>query len=623
MSAEAAEPFFRHASPGAAMAGEPLQNDTRYLAAAMYLDRSLADRVIHEYVDDDNRAVVPSFGFDLRPVILHALRARRLRLYRDLILAAVWIVAWILVPAGAFVYGFLALYAALLYAIPWRRMRWRWRLVAIWFILNLGIPLAWLGINGFRDLRDSSSSLSGYDQPIEEPGLLDSFETEHPFLLMLAFTAAFAFVIIGHLALVFRILARDLGPEATGPGPASYGERVGGLLDRVDSAQRGNVTLYSGENPFIGAGDVKAPWARAWSVVLELDRPASGVLGTLQKAMPVDPVVMHQRVRTRLQEMRDEWPPREPGAPEPDRSLWLPPNERIAGLVTDVHIVGRGECAQRRRPLDPISGRYFDGHPLIDAQAGVPFSVASPEAVEAIIRHPQGGVRCYQRVTVGARGQAIMGPGDRAVAPAEDQDIALSAFVYLAVEGRMLYAQFVATVLPPIRREFRLIDFLPNWSVPTLLAKSLRAGWRSVLSGLLLAVPRILSSCWAMSRGVRAGLTSRHPSRYMAYDYGARISVRELAAEEEFHTFLQELDADKYTRLIERRVNEALLDHLEGECGIDVSAYRTQAGVILNEGVIMTGGSVSGQIAVGGEGARIEQRQTRQPPRTGTSGINP
>jgi hypothetical protein len=66
------------------------------------------------------------------------------------------------------------------------------------------------------------------------------------------------------------------------------------------------------------------------------------------------------------------------------------------------------------------------------------------------------------------------------------------------------------------------------------------------------------------------------------------------------------MDADKYTRLIEWRVNEALLDYLGDECGLDVSAYRAQASVIMNQGVIMTGGTVSGQLAAGGI---IDQRQ--------------
>ena len=37
-----------------------------------------------------------------------------------------------------------------------------------------------------------------------------------------------------------------------------------------------------------------------------------------------------------------------------------------------------------------------------------PYSVAEPDTIKAIIRHPQGGVRYYQRVTVTADGKPIM-----------------------------------------------------------------------------------------------------------------------------------------------------------------------------------------------------------------------
>ncbi|WP_433332734.1 hypothetical protein [Spirillospora sp. CA-294931] len=607
-ASRAAAPFFHHAAKGAASSGQPLQNATRHLAAGVYLDKRLCDRVLAEYIEDEHRAVVPSFGFDLEPVILHALRARRLRLVRDVTLALVWVAAWILLPLVTTGLLVLGINLAVLYLVPWSRLRWRWRLLVAWLILFVVMPVVAFVVTAFSQLSDGDSESSSFEQS-SDPGLLDSLDTERSGLMALLVIACFTLVVIGHLAVVFRILARELGPGASGPSPRTYSARVHGLLERISSAQRGNVTLYSGDNPFIGAGDAKAPWAKAWSIVLELDRPASGGLLTKENGEDVraDPVVMHQRIRARLQEMRDEWPP---GETERDPMRWLPPHERIAGLVTDVHIVGRGECMQRDRALDAFSGRTFRGHPLIDPRGGVPYSVATREAIDAIMRHPQGGVRCYQRVMVGAQGQAIMGRDDRPLAPAEDQDIALSAFVYLAVEGHMLYGQFVATVLPPIRREFRMVDVLPSWGVPTLLGRSLQVGWRRVLSASMLAWPRLAATGWQMGRGALAAASGGDPSRELVHDYGARISVRELAADRDFHTFLQELDAEKYTRLIERRVNEALLDYLEDECRIDVSAYRAQASTILNTGVIMTGGEVSGQIAVGGQGTRVQQTQS-------------
>ncbi|MDL4814859.1 hypothetical protein [Actinomadura opuntiae] len=604
------DPFFRHAPQAADAAGQPLQSATRYLSAAVYLDQRLCDRVIAEFLDDEHRAVVPSFGFDLGPVILHAVRARRFRLARDLAIIVAFVVAWMLVPAVAALY----LLVTMLLHVPWRRLRWRWRLALGWFAALSLLPVVLFG------LRDQQQGFEGYEEQ-DNTGFLDSLQTDHALLTIMLLFLVMATVVFVHLAVVFHTLARDLGPGATGPGPRTYSERVRLVIDRVRSAQHGNVTLYSGGNPFIGAGDVTAPWTRIWSIALELDRPASGSRapdgdgaasdsgGAATEPGPrrVDAVAMHDRIRAKILQMRDEAPAPRPGGPAADRSP-LPPNERISGLVSDVHIVGRGRCPQRPRPVDAVSGRWFQGHPLIDATAGVPFSVASPEAVEAMMRHPQGDLRCYQRVTVAGHGQAIDAADGRPVAPAEEKDVVLSAFVYLAVEGRMLYGQFVTTVLPPVREEYRIVDRLPDWDAVTLLFRTLTESWRTVLAGTLLAWPRMFTTCWTMARSLVAATSSGNPARRTSHDYGARISVRELFAEEGFATFVQETDVDKYMRLIERRVNEAVLDYLSDECGIDVSAYRAQAGAILNQGVIMTGGTVHGQVA---SGRTVDQRQTR------------
>ncbi|MQY04432.1 hypothetical protein [Actinomadura macrotermitis] len=597
------EPFFQH-GPEPGLSAQPLQNDTRYLSAAVYLDRTLADRVIAEYVDDEHRAIVPSFGFDLGPVVLHALRARRLRLLRDLVLGLLWPVCMVLLPFTTFTYGLLLVVPAILLVVPWRRLSWPWRIAVFWVVT--GPVLLYPALMLFLLLSSDGSPSTGlgtYDEETGTSGIGGPLERLFPgpvlLLILLAVATVFAAVFIGHIALVYRILARELRPGTVGAGPPSHSERVGRLLKRIVSAQRGNVTLYSGENPFLGAGDVLAPWSRSWSVVLELDRAATGPLGGEGKTAPVDPAVMHDRIRAALHGMRDQWPPPTPGGPAPDEVRPLPPNERIAGLVTGPHIVASGLCAQLPRAFDPAGGGTFHGHPLIDGRFGVPYAVATPAGIDALVRHSQSGIRCYQRVTVGAWGQAVTGRDGRPVAPAEDQAIAVSCFVHLAVEGRMLYGQFVATALPPIRRQFRVVDALPDWSTPELLLRSLLAGWRRIPAGALLAWPRVVKTCWQILRGTIAAGSGGDPAKRMVHDYGARISVRELAAEPGFTTFLQTLDTDKYIRLIERRVNEALLDHLSGECGIDVSAYRAQAATVLNEGVIMTGGTVNGQVAAG------------------------
>jgi hypothetical protein len=410
-------------------------------------------------------------------------------------------------------------------------------------------------------------------------------------------------------------LSSTLKPGSRAPAPDVGNPSLRRRIDEVAGAQRGNITLYSGNNPFLGAGKTTDRWARVWSIVVELDRKASRslALDTAENPKRVDPVALHDHVRKRLIAMRDEFLPSADNAPAPARAEWLPLNERIAGLVVDDHVVARGECVQRRRPVDfDADGPQYEGHPLIDPQRGLPYSHATPDAVAAIIRWPQGGIRCYQRVTIGAQGQAIKDRDGRAIAPAEDQDIVLSAFIYLAVEGRMLYGQFVATVLPPIRRPFRIVDVLPSYSTGRLVWQAIRdVGFQAFGSAITGSVRSVVSLVRMLVAAVRVSEGPYERLRYTVYDYGARLSIRELAADRRFHTFMQELDADKYTKLIERRLNEAVLDYLDGECEIDTSQYRQQANMIMNSGVIMTGGSVTGQVAAGAH--VVQEQNTRKP----------
>jgi FHA domain-containing protein len=59
---------------------------TRYLCAAVHVDRRFREHVLDEVVNQPYRAVCPSYGVDLVAVVCHALAAQRQRLLRDLAL---------------------------------------------------------------------------------------------------------------------------------------------------------------------------------------------------------------------------------------------------------------------------------------------------------------------------------------------------------------------------------------------------------------------------------------------------------------------------------------------------------------------------------------------------------
>lgn len=578
---------FRH-GPGAEPRGGPMQSLTRYLCAAAYLDKDFCDAVLKEYVYERHRAIVPSDGYDLEPVIRHARRARLLRIGRDALICFLWLALLIFATPFAVAYFLVVAATTYLRRANRRKIAVRVILVAVPLLLVLFVMVT---------LFPSEDGTVGSSDAPEVGALVPALVTVAASGLLTLYVL-FTAIAVGHLGLVFRLLARDLAPGAHGPGPAAGGERFEQALRRVRASQSGNVTLYAGDNPFLGTGHWKAPDARLWSIVLELDRKGGGEHGAGTR--PVDPWVMHERVRARLNEMRDETA--RTGKPP------LPENERISGLVLRWHVAAPGECVQRTRPIGPGDGRPYSGHPLIDPTAWIPFSVATDAAVEALVRHPQAGIRAFQRVTVAGPGQIVRGPDGSVLAPAEEQDAVLTAFVHLAVEGRMLYGQFTATVLPPVRPLYKIVDVLPAWRLPTLLSKAVRYGGRATFTASSLAPSRLVRELWRMVRAALSADFADDPARGLVHDYGSRLSVRELAADTAFSDFFQELDLDKYDRLIERRVNEAVLDYLADECGIDVSAYRDQAASIMNNGVIMTGGSVSGQVAVGG---RVEQKQPR------------
>src|ERR1700683_2194938 len=86
--------FFWHA-PGRPTSD--LSNNTRYLCAAPYVDPGFANKVIRNVLAA-HRAVVPSVGFDLGPIIRHCLNARKLALIRDLVLTLLLLIGLVTDP---------------------------------------------------------------------------------------------------------------------------------------------------------------------------------------------------------------------------------------------------------------------------------------------------------------------------------------------------------------------------------------------------------------------------------------------------------------------------------------------------------------------------------------------
>jgi hypothetical protein len=347
----------------------------------------------------------------------------------------------------------------------------------------------------------------------------------------------------------------------------------------VEGAQRGNITFYAGENPFIGAG---APLGNHWSIAIKLDPKDQARQGLLARSaadryVAIDPVELHASIRERLLMLND------PG---------LPVNERIAALKVTDRLVGPGLV------------RWTS--PLVDARLKTPYSHASPPAIEALIRHPQAGVRYYQQVSVADEGPPVTS-GGRQVIEGADHGVAVSAFVYAAVEGRMFYLEFTLTALPPVKRDYATIELLPGKSPGAFFVMTLGYSIKTLFKSIAYLPFEIYGAFrawWAERRDERRALAADGSA---AGDFGTLISVREMGAEEELTSYIHLLDAEKYQKIIERMLLETVQDFLAAK-GVDISAFEGSAHSVINGDVIQTGPVSGSGFNIGGHGHTINQQ---------------
>ena len=215
--------------------------------------------------------------------------------------------------------------------------------------------------------------------------------------------------------------------------------------------------------------------------------------------MPIDPVDLHQKIRERLSGLNDPSLP----AQRADRR------------------------ADGDRPAGRVGGRLRWSSPLVDTNMMTPTPTRRGEAIEAMIRHPQSGLRYYQQVSVSDEGPPVMSHGQQ-VLEAVDQGVAVSAFVYAAVEGRMFYLQFVLTALPPIHPDYRVIDLWPSMSSGKFLGMTLYYSLKTLFKVIAYAPAEIGNGpcSWACANG---GWSARTLSTNgsSAGDFGSLMSIRE------------------------------------------------------------------------------------------------
>jgi hypothetical protein len=518
---------------------------TRYLCAAVHLDEAFGRAALDEVLYQPHQAVAPSHGISLGPVLRHALAARRRSLVRDGVVAGVLILGLAISFAAGLLVLLLLVGIWLIMRIPRLVAARRTTAAVVYLIIVLFVvpPLVILLI--------SSSMLPYWLSGMFYYGFPDGdvAPSRGPvWLLLLLLIWATYFV---HRLMVHHTIAAELTPEFYDAGRApSAGPIQERHLRYIEQAQQGNLTVYSqdtGARPFIGFGAVVQEWSLvtplrpAGSSVPRIAAPLADDDSTTIRAAAADGAAaipftidqLYEAIRTGMAALSDP---------------------RFAADEVIPHLSVRDRVF--------LAGRLPINSPFLDH--GYPRSRVSEAEIKDVQRTPRGRFRHYQSVRMAAW----------------DGELEVTTFVHAAHRGRMLFVEFVATVMPGIKPAYHRIDTYDRLDGAAILGAAGRAV-RDVIRSPLVLLAVAEAGVDRIRRALNESSNRQRISRQLMFDYGCRSSVRELAADFVDPMRFQLYDADERVRLVRRRLLQIVVGFLE-QHRYDVTELADQAATIIN-----------------------------------------
>ncbi|MFE4174593.1 hypothetical protein ACFRR7_21500 [Streptomyces sp. NPDC056909] len=519
---------------------------TRYMCTGVRLYEGFARTVMNEMSRERIKARAPSYGVDLDQVREHAQDSLRDLRERDRYVAAAFLLSLVLAPAATVIY---VLTAGVMGGGLQQRLPLKGRLPAgsaghayltkpsDSVVTTLLSPLF------FQLLMLVIACLIGQNVLWSVPNTVVSY------LLSL--------VLLVGCPWYFTYRQRDAAWKVVREWLRPGSQLVGG-----EAADDTNLIVYSGFSPFVGAGVQASSWSFASRLIPKGATPGSAVK---PPPVPFGSSELVERLSADLLELRAQSPVSSDGIAgmRVREKVFVHGSELLnTKLLRRAEIwPGRGVGAGRKRPTDQLPQK----------------------SVESVRGRIDGPVRHCLSVQIRSWGT----------------DLVLTVFVQVAVNGGTLYLQTDTRVLPPVKEEFRVADSLSA-------VESDEERWRRMGDALLAAgsvsltsVPHVIGELGAGRRLERWEEEQRWAIRHDArYDYGARLSLREVAASPNYRNFFQFVDVTRAGKQVELQVLGSVMNFL-ADHGLDTSDLDARRTTILNNGVMMYGGSVTGSIAAG------------------------
>ena len=185
-------------------------------------------------------------------------------------------------------------------------------------------------------------------------------------------------------------------------------------------------------------------------------------------------------------------------------------------------------------------------------------------------------------------------------------ELVLSIFLRFSKLGHNLFVESSYFLLTPVAERFRAVDAMSPYFnlgrfIKSIVATAITTPFVTLWAPFEL-LGRIFGKFhrWSAHREEDA-LIRENPT----FDYGAAFSFRQWASANEYRRYFQRLDKEMYFKILEKNILDSILTFLE-EHDVDVSELKQRQNMILNQGVIVSGGNMTTQSMSVGLGAKVE-----------------
>lgn len=554
-----------------ASAAPPAQRDatTRYLCAAAHLDPEFGDAAIAEFLVEPVRAIPPAPGVDSAAVLRDAVAARARRRLRDAVLLALLVILVFVSLPILVVWLIVALIASA--GLGWGAPRTPRNVVIFALLVLVGIVLL--------------PPLLGIDLSNALPGSLDGLVPEAPYGLVTIVVLAFAVIAVNEFTvhhLVYTSFRRsrfapDARHAATGWERAIRSFGLGSFqapLARVAAADEratqhpgsADVIVHRGFSPFVGAG--KRVYQQIVALRLEPAETDKDGGKTYRQPQEISVVDLHRHVADAIDNLRS--------------SSSLGPSGRFAGLTRreQVLMAAYRLATNRDTQLGDAVLRDLYRPPAAD----LPVSVARRMADA-----PEEWARYYQCFRI----------------EAWERDLTTSCYLHAGTDQRMLFLEWNFCILPPIRNDYRRIDRLQD---PFLVP--LRRTIADFVTLPATAIRRF-RSVFRRFDPLRQREGEIVPDRY-----GAAESLRELAADDDVQNYFQDVDVQRYVKVLDAMLVRAVGEYLEDR-GYSVVDFMRQAVPVVNQTQNFNGANTFYNSAVGFDN-KVQNNGNQSPPPKGS-----